>query len=290
MLSIIICKHKNHNNPMTKKLKMLAIFPHPDDSAIFAGASLNKWVREGHMVSAVCCTDGEVGTLRSDLTKEEVSRIRKNELLAANKILGIENPEMLHHPDGGVMDVTELRKDLFRCVRKYKPDRVISMDPWAKYEIHPDHQEVGRMGAEAAAFAGFPLLYPEQLNDEIQPHFASEVWFMGMLGHAPNCYVDVSSTIGKKVEAVLQFETTMSIISDLFGLEINQKSITRDDEKLIKSTDEWVRARAEQIGKHAGLKAAEAFYIQKCLPGHFNNLQPSTEAFTGKQVESPLIC
>jgi LmbE family N-acetylglucosaminyl deacetylase len=257
------------DNPMTNKLRILAIFPHPDDSVIFAGASLNKWIQEGHMVAAVCCTDGEVGTLQTNLTKKEVCRKRTNELLAANKIIGIENLEMLHHPDGGVMDIKELRKDLFRCVRKYKPDRVLSLDPWAKYEIHPDHRAVGRMGAEAAAFAGFHLLYPEQLNVEILPHFVSEVWFMGLLGHPPNCYVDISSTIGKKVEAVLQFETTMSIITDLFG----------DDKKLMKSTDEWIRARAEETGKHAGLKAAEAFYIQKCLPGHFDNLHPGTEVY-----------
>lgn len=277
-------------HPMTKKMKILAIFPHPDDSVIFAGASLHKWVREGHTVSAVCCTDGEVGTLRTDLTRDDVGRMRKDELLAANRIIGIDSLEMLHYPDGGVLDVKELRKDLFRCVRKYRPERVISMDPWAMYEIHPDHRAVGRMAAEAAAFAGFPLIYPEQLNDEIQPHIVSEVWFMGMLGHMPNCYVDVSSTIGKKAEAVLQFGTTMSIISELFGPEINGKNNIGNDEELIRSTDKWIRARAGCIGKPVGLKAAEAFYVQKCLPGHFDNLQVPTEGFNGKQPESPLIC
>lgn len=111
----------------------------------------------------------------------------------------------------------------------------------------------------------------------------------GFAGHPPNCYVDISSTIGKKVEAVLQFETTMSIITDLFGLELNKKSSTKDDKKLMKSTDEWIRARVEETGKHAGLKAAEAFYIQKCLPGHFDNLHPSTEVYKGKRDESPQI-
>jgi LmbE family N-acetylglucosaminyl deacetylase len=275
---------------MTKQLKILAIFPHPDDSVIFAGASLNKWIREGHLVSAVCCTAGEVGTVRSDQTREAVGRTRKNELLAANRIIGIEHLEMLHHPDGGVMDGSELRKDLFRCVRKYKPDRVISMDPWAPYEIHPDHQVVGRMGAEAASFAGFPLLYPEQLNDEIRPHFVSEVWFMGKLGHAPNCYVDVSSTIGNKVEAILRFASTLSIISDMFGLENNQKGNRKDDDELFNSTDAWVRSMAGETGKVAGLKAAEAFYIQKCLPGHFDNWQRGGEAFAGGQVGQPVVC
>ena len=109
-----------------KKLKILAIFPHPDDSVLFAGGTLCKWGREGHSVTAVCCTDGEVGTLRTDQTKANVGIRRTHELLAANRIVGIGHLEMLHHPDGGMMDEKKLRWDLFRCVREYQPDRVIS--------------------------------------------------------------------------------------------------------------------------------------------------------------------
>jgi len=276
---------------MNKELKILAIFPHPDDSVIFAGASLTKWVQEGHKVSAVCCTDGEVGTLRMDLTKEDVANSRKKELLAANEIIGIEKLEMLHHPDAGLMDAKKLRKDLIRCVRKYRPDRVITMDPWAKYEIHPDHKTVGRMGAEAAAFAGFPLLYPEQLNEEIQPHTASEVWFMGLLGHKPNYFVDVSFSVGKKVEAMLQFETTFSIIADLVGLEIDPDDLLDANKRqLIKGADEWLRAKAARVGENVGLEAAEAFYVQKCLPGHFDNLRQATDEMLGHDGDVPMIC
>ena len=276
---------------MTHTLNILAVFPHPDDSVIYAGASLNKWVREGHKVSAICCTDGEVGTLRTDLSKEDVSRLRKNELMAACKIIGITDIEMLHYPDAGVMDPKGLRKDLIRCMRKYKPDRVLSMDPWAPYEIHPDHRMVGQMSAEAAAFAGFPLLYTEQLNQEIHPHTASEVWFMGLLGHRPNCFVDVSTSIDKKVEALLQFETTLSIITELLGLEIHMDTIsTKTSQDIIHQANEWIRTDAEKIGKHAGLTAAEAFYVLKCLPGHFDNLQRATKEVFGDPDEAPMIC
>jgi LmbE family N-acetylglucosaminyl deacetylase len=273
-----------------QKLKILAIFPHPDDSVLFTGGSLCRWGREGHSITAVCCTDGEVGTLRTDQTKADVRRMRSRELLAANRIIGIVHLEMLHYPDGGLMDEKKLRKDLFRCVREYQPDRVISLDPWAPYEIHPDHRAVGRMGAEAAVFAGFPLLYPEQLNDKVRPHFASELWFMGMLGHQPNCYVDIASTIQEKIQAVLQFEATLSIINDLFGLKNHDQGQKNDKRTYQEETDEWIRTRAEQVGKEAGIKAAEAFYVQKCLPGHFDNLGPVSGTERREQDGPPLIC
>ena len=82
----------------------------------------------------------------------------------------------------------------------------------------------------------------------------------------------------------------MSIITDLFGLETNRESSKWDDKKLAESTGQWIRARAETTGKKAGLKAAEAFYIQKCLPGHFDNMHRSSEEPAGNQDESPLIC
>jgi hypothetical protein len=145
------------------------------------------------------------------------------------------------------------------------------------------------MGAEAAAFAGFPLLYPEQLNDVIQPHFASEVWFMGMLGHAPNCYVDISSTIQKKADAIGRFETTISIITDLFGFELSAEPGENEAKKLTEGTDQWIRAMAEKTGKEAGLKAAEAFYIQKCLPGHFDHFKQDTGLSAPGQAGSPII-
>jgi len=141
--------------------------------------------------------------------------MRRAELMAAHRVLGIQDTVTLEHPDGGLLDAAELRRDLVLCVRKHRPDRVLTLDPWVPYEVHPDHQVVGRMAAEAAAFAGFPLLHPEQISDDVRPHSPSEVWFMGMLGRKPNCYVDISSTLESKVAAMLEFEATLDIVADL---------------------------------------------------------------------------
>jgi len=187
----------------SKILNVVAIFAHPDDLSIFCAGTLARWAEEGHNVYALCCTSGEVGTLRLDLTKEQVADTREKELRAANEIIGVKETIILDYPDAGFINGPELREKLVFFVRKLKADRVVTFDPWVSYEVHPDHVIVGRMAAEAAAFAAFPLLYPEQRKKGVEPYACSEVWFMGLLGHKPNYFVDITSTLEKKIDAAL---------------------------------------------------------------------------------------
>lgn len=60
-------------------LNIVAIFAHPDDLTFYSVGTVARWVDEGHSVIALCCTKGEVGTLRLDLTKEQVAEKREKE-------------------------------------------------------------------------------------------------------------------------------------------------------------------------------------------------------------------
>ena len=274
---------------MNNKLNILVIFPHPDDSAFFAAGTLARWVAEGHRVTSVCCTSGNIGTMRDDQTKEKVAILRENELRSANSVLGVQETVTLGHPDGGFMEPGALRKELIGLIRKYRPDRLLTLDPWLKYEVHPDHDLTGRMAAEAAAFAAFPLLHPEQLIGDIQPHSPSEVWFMGMLGHAPNCYVDISTSIETKIASALEFEGTLAILAGMFAPEIDPANVTPNEQKqLAGHADAWLRSMAARIGKNQKLDAAEAFYVQPCLPGHFDNMDVILAEMLDEQAESPI--
>src|SRR5690606_7929221 len=147
-------------------------------------------------------------TLRTDLTQAQMAAARTAELREANEKLGVQSLEVLDFPDGGVMDLASLRRKLFHIVRQYRPQRVVAMDPWAPYEVHPDHINVGRMAAEAAAFACFPLLYPEQITDEVRAHQVDELWLMGLLGKKPNMFVNIEDHLEAKVDALMEFEST----------------------------------------------------------------------------------
>lgn len=272
-------------------LIILAIFAHPDDLSFYSGAgTLARWAEEGHTIIAICCTRGEVGTLNRNLTKEQVAEKRVKELKAANKILGIETTIILDFPDGGLISGPDLRKTLVFYVRKLKPERVMTLDPWTAYEVHPDHVIVGRMAAEATAFSAFPLLYQDQLKEDIEPHACADLWFMGFLGRQPNYYVDISSTLEKKLNATLKFEASLELLAKLFAPSMDTQNISEAEiNKLKKYADHLLRSMAAVIGKKVDLNAAEAFYVVNILPGHFDNFQQQLSEMLGKPPEKPKI-
>lgn len=273
-----------------KNLNIVAIIAHPDDCSIFCAGTLARWAEEGHIVSVLCCTSGEVGTLRRDLTKEQVAAMREKELRAANEIIGVRETTILDYPDAGFINGPELRKKLVYFVRKLKADRVVTFDPWVAYEVHPDHLIVGRMAAEAAAFAAFPLLYTDHIKDGVEPYECSEVWFMGLLGHKPNYYVDISSTLEKKIEAALKFEATLELLANMFAPKIDPANVSLDElKKLTKYASRLLRSMAIVIGSKVDVKAAETFFVQKTLPGHFDNFQQLTSEMLGNPSEQPKI-
>ena len=135
----------------------------------------------------------------------------------------------------------------------------MTLDPWTAYEVHPDHVIVGRMAAEATAFSAFPLLYQDQLKEDIEPHACADLWFMGFLGRQPNYYVDISSTLEKKLNATLKFEASLELLAKLFAPSMDTQN------------------------------AAEAFYVVNILPGHFDNFQQQLSEMLGKPPEKPKI-
>ena len=276
----------------SKPIHILAIIAHPDDLTFFGAGTIAKWAEAGNYVYTICCTSGNVGTLRTDLTLDDVAQMREKELRAANDILGVKQTIMLGYPDGGFINGAELREKLVYYLRKLRADWVMTFDPWVKYEVHPDHVIVGRMAAEAGAFSAFPLLYADHKKKGVEPYTCSEIWLMGLLGHLPNYYVDISSTIDKKVEAALKFEATLSLIADLFapGKGIDPSNVTSDQlKKLSKYADKLLRSMAANIGNKVNLKAAEPFYVQKVLPGHFDNFIPLMNEMLGNPPEPPKI-
>ncbi|KON27603.1 hypothetical protein AC481_04270 [miscellaneous Crenarchaeota group archaeon SMTZ-80] len=274
----------------SKPLNIVAIFAHPDDVTFFSAGTLAKWAEEGHNIYALCCTNGNLGTLRTDLTKEDVAKMREKELKEANIILGIKETILLNYPDGGFIPGQELREKLIYFIRKLRADRVMTFDPWVPYEVHPDHVVVGRMASEAGAFAAFPLLYSNHIKGDIKPYSCSEVWFMGLLGHYPNSFVDISSTIEKKVEAALKFEATLTLLARFFAPDIDPANVSPEDlKKLSKYANQLLRSIASTIGKKANIKAAEAFYMQKVLPGHFDNFVELMNEMLGNPSEAPKI-
>lgn len=103
-----------------------------------------------------------------------------------------------------------------RIIRELKADIVFTWDPFTPYEGHADHRAVAVAASEAASFAHFPLYYPEQLRDGLEPHYVGETWYFAKSPRDQNKFVDIDDTIDKKIEALCQHESQMVLtIADM---------------------------------------------------------------------------
>lgn len=126
-----------------KTLKLLAVFPHPDDETMGLGSTLARYSLEGVETYLVCATHGERGWFDSegpDPGWEGVARIREGELQCAAENLGIKEVALLDYIDGDVDQANpeEIIGKIVAQIRRIKPQVVVSFGPDGNYG-HPDH-------------------------------------------------------------------------------------------------------------------------------------------------------
>jgi LmbE family N-acetylglucosaminyl deacetylase len=188
----------------------------------------------------VICTDGGRGTRDSSVGQAELADIRAGELAEAASVLGLSSYEVLGWPDGELEDSAELRNEMVRLVRAYRPDVVCGHDPTAvffgqDYFNHRDHRTAGWLLLDAVApAAALPHYFPETGP----PHHVSVAYLSGTL--EPDVWVDISDTVDVKAAAV----------------ECHRSQFAGPDGHW---AGEVVRLRAEEEGRRAGVRHAEGF-------------------------------
>lgn len=128
---------------MTEPLKLLAVFPHPDDETMGLGSTLARYSAEGVETYLICTTHGEGGWFDSEGPSpgfEGVARIREGELRCAAEHLGLHEVSLLNYIDGDVdqADPEEIIGKLVAHIRRIKPHVVVTFGPDGNYG-HPDH-------------------------------------------------------------------------------------------------------------------------------------------------------
>ncbi|MGD8822617.1 MAG: PIG-L family deacetylase, partial [Anaerolineales bacterium] len=147
----------------------MAIVAHPDDIEFTCAGTLARWAQAGAKICYVLCTSGEVGISKNSMTREEALEIREAEQRKAAEIAGAAEVIFLRYPDGMLEATMDLRKDLVRQIRRFKPEVIVTGDPavlWASegYINHPDH----RAAAQAALDAAFPAAGQPHLFQELE--------------------------------------------------------------------------------------------------------------------------
>jgi len=198
----------------------MAIVAHPDDIELGIVGTIARWVKAGTKMAYVLVTSGDVGIAEPGMTKAGAAEIREAETWAAAKIVGVEDVTFLHKPDGMVENTMELRKELVRQIRRFRPEVVFAMDPTVMYTPlgginHPDHRAVGGATMDAIFPAsGQPNLFQELEEEGFYAHKIRKV-YISSRGEG-DTYVDISSTIDLKIKAL---QAHVSQVGSMEGLE-----------------------------------------------------------------------
>ncbi|HSJ87541.1 MAG TPA: PIG-L deacetylase family protein [Anaerolineales bacterium] len=195
---------------------ILVILAHPDDPEFFCGATLARWARAGHHITYQLLTCGDKGfneSTSAEMTTDALCAIRHAEQIAAAKVIGVEEVHFLDRPDGYLVPDLNLRREIVRVIRKFKPDILVTCDPqtlFAMYGInHPDHRAAGQVVMDAVfPAAGSPVFFPELLAEGFLPHMPKEIWCS--LTMQPNVTLDVTETWQTKLEAILKHESQVA--------------------------------------------------------------------------------
>ena len=111
-------------------MKVLYIFPHPDDESFGPAPAMSKHRREGHEVYLLTLTKGGATKQRHKYgyTIDEMGEVRNREMLDVAKALDLSGMEVLDLPDSGMkeMDPRDIEKVIKEHIEKIKPDVIVT--------------------------------------------------------------------------------------------------------------------------------------------------------------------
>jgi LmbE family N-acetylglucosaminyl deacetylase len=221
-------------------VNVLVISAHPDDAEFGVAGSVARWIREGASVVYVICTSGEKGTTDRRMKPDRLSALREKEQQAAADVLGVQQLVCLRYPDQGLEDTPQFRKHIVRLIRKYRPERVVTSDPYRRYLWHRDHRIVGQVVLDALfPFARDHLAYPDLMDEGLEPHKVSEALFWG--AEDVNYRSDISQTFALKLKAL-------------------QCHASQVRELGIPDLETWLYERCRKMAEGSDLELAEAFH------------------------------
>lgn len=115
-------------------MKILYIFPHPDDESFGPAPAISAQLREGHEVYLLTLTKGEATKQRFRLgvNKKEMGEIRYKEMKCVEKVLGLSGMTVLDLPDSRLkeLDPRVIENEIKNQFESIRPNVVVT------YAVH----------------------------------------------------------------------------------------------------------------------------------------------------------
>ncbi len=216
----------------------LVIVAHPDDEILGFGGAGATCVKMGQMVQPVILCGG-VDVRSQRPSNEELH----SDLLLANQVVGFQRPVLGPFPNIRMNTVPhlELVKFIETQIELFHPDRIFTHHP---SDLNDDHRQIAQACMAAARLF--------QRKDGLKP--LKGLFFMEILSStdwafpantsvfSPNYYVDISTTLNQKIEALSCYRNVMREVPH-------------------PRSEEVLRGHARYRGGQCGSLAAEAFQL-----------------------------
>jgi LmbE family N-acetylglucosaminyl deacetylase len=171
--------------------RVLCVVAHPDDVEYGTSSAVAAWTAAGVEVAYLLLTRGEAGIDSSP--PEQTADLRVREQITGSHEVGVTRVDFLHYPDGVLEYSMEMRRDIARVIRSYQPDALL-VGSWEVEFVaglnQADHRVAGLAAVDALRDAGNRWVFPELVEEGLQPH--SVRWLLVSGSSRPTHGVDVS--------------------------------------------------------------------------------------------------
>jgi LmbE family N-acetylglucosaminyl deacetylase len=227
----------------TQFAHILVVTPHSDDAEYGVAGTVAHWTNKGKIVVYVVCTNGNKGTSDREIQPERLIKTREQEQIAAAKVLGVKEVIFLGYPDQELEETPQFRKDIVKQIRRFRPETVVTADPYRRYIWHRDHRITGRVTLDAVfPYARDHLSYPDLLEEGLEPHKVKEVLMWA--SENINYRSDITETFSLKLIALRKHKSQVGHIPP---------------HKL----ENYLRDRAIQLAEGENFQLAEGFHREE---------------------------
>src|SRR3712207_5826523 len=171
--------------------RVLCVVAHPDDVEYGTSSAVAAWTSQGIDVAYLLLTRGEAGM--DARSPEETADLRVSEQVAGSHAVGVTRVDFLRHPDGVLTYSLEMRRAIARVIRAYRPHAVL-VGTWEVEFVaglnQADHRVAGLAAVDAVRDAGNRWVFPELIDEELEPH--SPRWLLVSGDTRPTHGVDVT--------------------------------------------------------------------------------------------------
>ena len=227
------------------KVDILAFGAHPDDVELGCSGSIAKAIAQGKSVGIIDLTRGELGTRGS-------AEIRDQEAAEAARILRVSFRKNLAFSDGFFVNDKVHQLTIIQMIRLHQPKIVLCN---AVTDRHIDHAKGAKLVSDACFLSGL-----KKIGTKDEEGNAQDPWRPAQVYHyiqwkeiTPNFVVDISDYLETKMEVVQAYT------SQFYDAKSDEPTTPISSQNFLES----VRYRAHNLGRLAGVAAAEGFTVER---------------------------